>query len=53
VRYIIDDMEFVVELEPEVEQWLDSLTFSDYQRALYKGDLLTEGGRSSTNPTLG
>jgi hypothetical protein len=24
---------------PKVEQWLDSLTFGDYQRALYKGDL--------------
>jgi phage-related protein len=44
VRYIIDDMEFVVELEPEVEQWLDSLTFGNYQRALYKGDLLTDRG---------
>ncbi|MQM25751.1 type II toxin-antitoxin system RelE/ParE family toxin [Glycomyces albidus] len=41
---------FTIELEPEVRQWLESLTRPEYDRVEFYGDLLTEFGGDLGEP---
>jgi phage-related protein len=41
---------FVVEIEPEVRQWLDSLSDHDYGRAEFYADLLADNAEVLSEP---
>ena len=40
---------YVIEIEPEVRQWLDSLSDHDYGRAEFYADLLADNPRHSAS----
>jgi hypothetical protein len=41
---------YVVEIEPEVRQWLDSLSDHDYGRAEFYADLLADHAETLSEP---